>query len=384
MIYNLSDMKKNILLKRIIFLFSASLIILFSGCSPDKTEPVITPPSGTEQQQPSSDIPTFSEPDIPPATTESSVPTAVDIFKPSPSSAITIDNDHDFIVDDLEYELISRFAPIVKFHSDEQYLLADIPWYLERVRLRFDISFGFDAQLLDHGEITMDNLVSQNHKAQSSGLSSECTNFFLEQTDSKGDDELDTYRKTTRQGSPQNDWVCYAHVRVADGGYEMFDIQYIFFYAYNGDLLLSEAESAHEADFEHITVRVRKYLQTIEKIYYAAHDNEGKWYDTQSSMGMNDGYQLYNGRPLVYSALDSHASYPWAAIWDRNNLPDDVTDASGITWDSLDKVINLGEKEHPLDDCAWIQYSGRFGELGDTNFTRGPFSPAYQGWWNGD
>ena len=376
------------MLKRIIvILLSFLLVSWLSGCSSGNTETrtSLTTPVSSSQQS-STGIIEQSDTTQPDTNDTTSQVPGEKLSEQSSTVAVT-DIDQDGVSDEIEDQLTSKFAPIIKFHTEEQYLLANIPWYLDRVRMRYDVSFGFDAQLLDRGNINITNLVSQEYKGRSSGLSAEHTEFFLEQTDTSGGDELDSYRLSTRKGSGKAEWVCYAHVRLASTSHnpEMYDIQYIFFYAYNGDLLMSVAESAHEADFEHITVRVKNDLSTIDKIFYAAHDIEGRWYDYGSSPEVDNGYELSDdGRPIVYSALNSHASYPWADIWDRGNLPDDVTNEDGIEWDTLAKITNIGEKRYPLPGNSWIQYSGRWGEIGETGFTTGPFGPAYQGWWNAD
>ena len=298
------------------------------------------------------------------------------------------DRDTDGISDEIESQLIQRFAPIVSLHADEQYLPANVPWYLPRVRIRFNVPLGIDDQILNKGKVTISSLIIQADRGQISGLSASSSNFFLEQTDTSGGDALDSYRQETRKGTGEDGWVCYAHVRPAptDTYAGMYDVQYIFFYAYNGDLLPSKAESAHEADMEHITVMVKKDLNTIYKVYYAAHDGEGHWYNLQTSNGVRDGYAITtDGRPIVYSALNSHASYPWAGNWDRGNvLPHDETVDGGSVWDCRQNVTNLGEKLYPFEGMQWIQFSGRWGEIGEFSFTSGPCGPAYQDWWDSE
>jgi hypothetical protein len=296
------------------------------------------------------------------------------------------DIDNDGITDSVEDELIRKFAPVVKLHPSEQYLPAETSWYIMRIKMSFDVRLGPDPQLLKKGEVSIGSLLNQTYHEQTSGLSTTATNFFLEQTDINNGDSLDNYRKETRKGKEPSDWICYTHVRFAPSDHAgMYDIQYIFFYAYNGDMAWGPIESAHEADFEHITVRVENNLNDIHAIYYAAHDGEGKWYARQTSPGLNDGYSLTaNGRPIVYSGLDSHASYPWATQWKRTEKPDDYTADNGREWDCSSRVVNLGEKSFPRQDMKWIQYSGHWGEIGQFSWTTGPYGPAYQSWWNSD
>ncbi len=289
------------------------------------------------------------------------------------------DLDRDGLSDAFEDGLMGQFAPVVRFHPDEKYFPANISWYLERVRLRFDVELGFDKAFLGLSQVDNSRLISQRYKDQFSGLSAVPTDFFLEQTDANGGDGLDDYRLATRVGTVASGWTCYARIRPVSSG--SCDIQYIFFYAYNGDLLTGTLDSAHEADMEHITVRLNNNYSSVEKIYYAAHDGEGKWY-LPSTPG--DLLLTSDGRPVVYSALDSHASYPAAGEIDRGYLPSDRTSEGGFSWDCQFGLVNLGEKDYPRPGQEWLQYSGRWGEIGEVGFTKGPYGPAYQSWWDGD
>jgi len=254
--------------------------------------------------------------------------------------------------------------------------------------MRFDVNLGFDKLLLDKGQVNSTSLISQETNSQKSGISAEQTNFYLEQTDISGGDKLDPYRVDTRQGPGESGWVCYVHVRPVSTGihYGLCDIQYIFIYAYNGDLLTGSADSAHEADMEHITIRIEKDMSTVHQIYYAAHNNEGRWYSPQVTGSTTDGYsRTADGRPIVYSALGSHASYPSAGVKVRGMvLPADRTSEGGLEWDCLPDIVNLGEKSYPREGMEWLQYSGRWGEIGAVGYTSGPYGPVYQDWWLSD
>jgi hypothetical protein len=325
-----------------------------------------------------------------PTEDETKTPIVVPPSTPSPSPTVPdtgVDVDHDNISDHIEEELVQRFAPIIILHPDDNYRPANILWYLPRVRMRFNVKGRLDDQILKQGEVNTLTLITQSNRDQFSGLTAAPTDFFLEHTDKGGGDHLDDYRSQTRNGTSSSCWVCYTHVRPAPAEqYQgMYDVQYIFFYAYNGDMVWGTIESAHEADFEHITVRVEDDLKTIHRIYYSAHDVEGRWYARETSPGAKDGYGVTEeGRPLVYSALDSHASYPWPGEWDRIRMPNDFTRDGGPEWDCKTNIINLGEKLFPMEDVNWLQYSGHWGEIGEARWTTGPYGPAYQSWWDVD
>ncbi|MEI5909635.1 hypothetical protein WAK64_21805 [Bacillus spongiae] len=56
-------------------------------------------------------------------------------------------------------------------------------------------------------------------------------------------------------------------------------VQYSFFYPYNGVMDGAFGQGAHEGDWEKIRVIANKETEEIETIYFAAHSNEGKWYE---------------------------------------------------------------------------------------------------------
>ena len=114
---------------------------------------------------------------------------------------------------------------------------------------------------------------------------------------------------------------------------ELF-ISYGFFFGFNGAAKmlynLIQIED-HFADLEHITIKFEKNLQgeyELKNIYFAAH-NGGQ---------LVEGKQLnkvMNGkRPIVYTAINSHASYIKSGVYFRiGGYGNDVTSGKGIVWD---------------------------------------------------
>jgi hypothetical protein len=125
---------------------------------------------------------------------------------------------------------------------------------------------------------------------------------------------------TNVRGEPVDGGVSRApaYVRVADHQGSTF-IQYYFFYGTNGCQGFRAGTGTpftpgqrtfdwcdfgyHEADWEHITVRLTPDRNAIERIHYATHGWHGRWYGPEE-IGTE------NGHPIVFSALNSHASYP--------------------------------------------------------------------------
>jgi hypothetical protein len=157
---------------------------------------------------------------------------------------------------------------------------------------------------------------------------------------------------------------------------------YFFFYPFNGSI--SKAlELTHEGDWEHIKVEVNKAGTEIHRIYFAAHAG-GAWHSksTASRKGFSSVFQTH---PVVYSARDSHASYPTAGKQHRSGLPDDWT-GRGKSMDCWQgkRFELLGNKSAPSAGQDWLRYGGFWGHLGaglPLIPDRGPMGPAYKSWW---
>jgi len=234
-----------------------------------------------------------------------------------------------------------------------------------------------DAKILDLGQVTTASLVTQNNGGQESGAGTKKTDFFLEI------DGTDSMQDEARRGTLASA-VTYAHIRRAPGGSPKFDIQYWFFYGFNGSIAAFPPgyKPQHEGDWEHITVRVAPDLQQIDSIFFAAHkDNQG-WRAAQDVS--------YDGsHPRVYAALHSHGSYPTAGTQARSVLPDDHTTADGPVWSAWQRVVVVGSFDAPTAGNEWLRYTGRWGQMGvavvgGLTVTDGPVGPAFQAWWHDD
>jgi hypothetical protein len=309
-------------------------------------------------------------------------------------TALAADADGDGLDDTLETQLISRFAPVVRLYPDDDYRPASVDWYLARVTMRFNHVSCEDCEILAPYAVTLGGLISKHHKEKTdwpicshndtiqyswntTPSSSDTTDFFLEIVE-------DGNKEATRRGDLAAA-VCYAHVHKSPSHHPMmYDVQYWFFYPYNGPTL---ALWAHEGDWEHLTVRVEPDGQTIHRILYDAHGGDGGWY-AEGPAGT--GYSLTNGRPIVYSAYHSHASYPSAGTQPRDWAPDDHTADGGPIWDCLRQTVNLGEGNAPASGMEWIQYTGHWGEIGSAisflwdDCTTGPYGPAFHESWGAD
>ncbi|MDY7095500.1 MAG: Vps62-related protein [Acidobacteriota bacterium] len=300
----------------------------------------------------------------------------------------TADYDSDGLTDGLEHILMQRFAPRVRLHLNDPQRPSSVEWYLDRVHMRFHHGASCpDHQILNKGSVTAASLVTQTHQSSgygapicshdsalesSSGISE--SSFFLQIPN-------DSEESLTRHGSTPEDWTCYAHVFPAATWNNVpagqLDVQYWFFYPYNGEFD-GTAGSAHEGDWEHMTVRLDASTLEPLAVYLAAHEG-GEWHDW-SDLRCTD-----QGHPVVYSAVDSHASFIANGMHPYDFFRTDYTTLLGPIWDCQDRMVNLGEQSVPLPGAGWNTYNGRWGEVGEEwrSGSSGPFGPAVKDKWFG-
>lgn len=228
------------------------------------------------------------------------------------------------------HAVVEQFAPEVRLHPEERYFPSSVSWYLQRTSLR-------DAPAV--------------------GAS------FLHIPD-------DANRQHVRAGDLDNART-YVHARPR--GEDGLDIQYWFFFPYNGPLIGGPAGGAHEGDWEHITVRLDASWRRIQKVFFAAHDAEGRWHEPKDLQFSHETH------PVVYSARYGHASYPTAGLQSRGMLPADRTADGGAIWQTWLSFKIIAGPDGLRSDLAWLDFAGRWGRPG--TFFSGPHGPSFQAYW---
>ena len=183
--------------------------------------------------------------------------------------------------------------------------------------------------------------------------------------------------EATRQGLIEGA-PCYVHLRRPVDDSAALDIQFWFFYAYNGIMGHPPFTAEHEGDWEHVTIRVADDGTPL-KMYYSAHDGEGSWY----RLGQGSQVTLARGsHPVVYSAYHSHASYPTAGVIARHgaaiDLPDDRTADGGPELDISQRIRLIAVGDAVVREQEWVHFSGTWGRAAS------PFGPAFQASWNAE
>ncbi len=302
-----------------------------------------------------------------------------------------------------------KFAPWLKLHHHEIYFPSSPDWFVNRVEMKFTKE-GSDQNFLGGGAV---NFLNMNNRLMTEGSSS-CrkhyeksgnnhrSNFYLQIPNN-------SQEYTTRKGNSNlSELRILMNERTGPNGKRY--IQYWFFYPYNHLCVGAPfapyinnpacmSIGAHEGDWEHITIELSGSLPS--RVFMAAHEDEGRWYDTNEVKWSNDSGSSIGSlsstrtHPIVYSAKGSHASYPRAKTYWRievtgGTAPDRTSDTgpSCKTWNNNNYYVSdcdffgCGNTSVPY----WAKYSGFWGELGwGPAPGNGPVGPTYKPeFFNGD
>ncbi len=323
-------------------------------------------------------------------------------------SATGRDDDLDGVDDGEEDCLLQRHAPVVYLYygyrpsapatlTEDPSKPANVDWFLARARLRMTHKNCRDCQFLDYGVPNQTNILQQRHKRRIWKLFKGCrhTNpiiysnagpyikndaFFLQLPDSAH----------TGSSNPA-DWRVYGHVyKNTIGG---VNLQYWFFYAYN-DAPNCVLNLNHEGDWEHITIRLD-----------ANYAPQGAWYARHGGSNWRDWPNMNKfdaNHPYVYSMYGSHASHHDTSsmgMWPCQEAAASDDNHRWFTWAGGKGasagyqgggVVNVGERDNPLNGQTFIQFVGRWGEIGVFGGTgvgdhsSGPVTPPMNDRWNRD
>jgi hypothetical protein len=206
-------------------------------------------------------------------------------------------------------DFAQRFAPILVLHPAEPYLPTSVDWYIQRTNY-----FPGSGAMLQPGTWSFSGASgTQKVPAGPDGYLS-----------IPGDDSVTVFPPgndvfAVRQGSIA-DAKAYVHARPVPGRSDQIDLQYWFFYAFNGPEYLYVAsfyhspatadfnQSFHQGDWEFVTVRVDNN-DNIVAVRLSQHSG-GVWYMQPATTKSGGGYQTKGKQVVVYAARGSHALYP--------------------------------------------------------------------------
>jgi hypothetical protein len=223
--------------------------------------------------------------------------------------------------------LIETYGPLIMLHPDEQYVMdkpeavldgpSTLVWWLvydENNPLIFHVdvlgSLGASAETI----LTDESIALQDPHAGDPNF-----RYWLESDPSLLSGHMPRAK---------------SYVRVLSQGENAMDLQFWFFYAYNGpvkvraeipsdqlsdDFALTQV-GRHQGDWEQVTLRFHRDSSTanwmLDQIFLSQHSG-GQWLAF-------DQFEYSGSHPMIYSALDSHANYATAGTQVGQSIP--VTD----------------------------------------------------------
>lgn len=254
--------------------------------------------------------------------------------------------------------LIRKYGPLYRIHPHELYRPTSVEWFVPRCTL-------------------VNNTTGEKRTGiTAASLPTDGTHYSLEINDPS------TYRGDFSVAK------AYVHAKAVNAA--TTDIQFWFFYAYNGhgtarvktftfggaSLHSGNASlqplGAHQGDWEHITIRFNNFSHLPEYVYMAQHSG-GVW------LPWGDVEKL-GEQVIVYSSLNGHASYPHTGenYSEHKKIPDTNWTPLGLDFKlrndtAAGPVVLDSAKSFQIIDANylkgaappvphWVNFRGRYGK----------------------
>ena len=243
--------------------------------------------------------------------------------------------------------MVKRFGPLVKLSKGDKYLPSSVPWYVRKTAL---MEADGKTVIKPKGSVTAQDLAQYSDKK-----------YRLDPDGNKT-----TYAGEPLVGGKVTSPVYVNYVVLDDNNAVM---QSIFFYPFNGVTpylkLLKFSEGwfidtlgDHEGDVENVDIYIKRKngKLEVEKAFFAKHGYA-------SAYANKKGLDFEGTHPIVYSALDGHASYPNAQAINKYA---DKADGKGPRWEGW-KNYEILDWENPSKEQEWIKYKGKWGVNKDIN-----------------
>ena len=266
----------------------------------------------------------------------------------------------------LPQDLITKHAPEVRIHPDEEYFPMDPMDFIKVARFRHHLASKKDRGWNKHSkkwlqtnshhtnyyDIPLDTVTKyklhqngKNRRPRDKNRGKQY-NVFLQSRD-----------KLKGSKSPSNSIPIFFYLKKRKSVYfktSVWHLSYWFFYGYNDGW---GKRGNHQGDWEHITL-VFNRNKKLHGIYMAAH-GKPKYYK-KSDLKFNHSH------PITYAAKGSHASYPKVGTFGPIGV--DKTKDGGVKWKTWHYCL-------PLKDQPWRQFAGAWGEVGTASSSTGPLGP---------
>ncbi|KAK6520560.1 Vacuolar protein sorting-associated protein 62 [Arthrobotrys conoides] len=273
---------------------------------------------------------------------------------------------------------VLEYAPLIHLYSKEEYWPGDIDLHLRRTIPQLNFT---DV----HEEVTLDNLSLFNQYAP-----------YLYLT-SKDDPEAHPGWLSARFNIPDlKTGKCDAPGTLiwVDKGNGVVDAFWFYFYSYNlGNVVFNVRFGNHVGDWEHSMVR---FVNGEPKYMFLSQHTGGDAY-------VWEALEKKGKRPVIYSAVGTHANYATAGKQEYIvpfGLLADNTD-TGPLWDlslnsrmynyNLSNHLLLPSANNPEAPISWFYFDGHWGDkfypfndtrqyglLGEAHYVSGPLGPRWK------
>jgi len=241
-------------------------------------------------------------------------------------------------------EVVKKYGPLYHLHSDDKYRPSSVEWYLQR------------ASLYKNGKKTADLKGDQS---------------LLPTGDTLDDTYWVSIPESDRGGDVKSA-VAYVHA-IDSRTAGMTDVQFWFFYPYNGPGTgkLSPIDSSvdlspfgvHTGDWEHVTLTVN--AQGVPQKLYMSQHSGGEW--------MTLDAKSLSKRIKIYASKNGHAAYKAPgenlSYQEKEKVMGVTVYDIGLRNDTNDKgpVIDCSERYVFLDENPpqWLSFNGRWGPIVD-------------------
>lgn len=315
------------------------------------------------------------------------------------------DLDKDGVSDAAEATLAERFAPILIHDRDDPNLPTNVDWLLRRVTFEVHDKGSGPQPIPVQRPFTQSQLNGRAHSIDGrtvfsdGSLSRTRTHTFVLNDVPEGSGD--------RKGSlDSRDWTTYVHSYRNDSG--GVTIQYWRLHAYNtGDFTKQPpiGEIAHHGgDWESSQVVLDQTLKPLRYVSTGHTSIEIVSADDRRIRREGDHWLVYSepGGHAGHVIFDLGASYRHSLgpvtiavpFWSRNltiasnTIRHETASSGSITWPRADwrshiggvttpagRLVNVGEKMHPLNGQVFVRYSGLWGSIG--RIFSGYWGPAY-------
>ncbi|XP_019456831.1 PREDICTED: uncharacterized protein LOC109357362 isoform X2 [Lupinus angustifolius] len=228
--------------------------------------------------------------------------------------------------------IVKAYSPSIYLHPDEGYLPSSVNWF-----------FSNGALLYKKGQESTPLSIAPNGTNLPQGGNNDGA-YWLDLPAENANKE-----RVKKGDLPSS--KAYIHVKPMLGG-TFTDIAMWVFYPFNGparakvkfiNTIKLGRMGEHVGDWEHVTLRVSNLNGELWQVYFSQH-NRGSWIEASQIE-----FQSSN-KPVVYSSLHGHASYPHAGL----NLLGNEGNGIGIRDDSAKSGLVMDMEAYELVSAEYL------------------------------